>query len=403
MAAVNRLEAIRCLKLSLKNYQEQIKEAKNHASSLLPESESIVIEYEKNGIDSLIDEAIETEDFFDKSCNRELFGYIEICKVLDKYMETDFPKYLKSITEIEDDVTDLDLEEKITIAIKYADLTKDLMDEIGDPAQIALMMVITSGVLLGIAATGYGAVAELIGALLLCIGAAFSGTDIIYGIMGLVKFYKKVQAAKKDDELKEAGKLFGDSIAKLTVDGLFLVLSFCGLKKANARINEGAYLRERVQFGMGSKRVAEESYREIQFTEELRKLKNTEIFTEEGLRHVMNGDVNKKGEATGFHYENFPYSNGSVVKDTVTKPNAEGIYRAKVKVNGVPKRAVSTFFPKDWTAQQVIDAINEAYKYRSIVPGKKYLYYGKTSSGIKLQMILDKDNKIITVYPVIID
>jgi hypothetical protein len=397
MAAVNRLEAVRCLRLSLKSYQEQIKEAKSYKDNLLPESESIVIGYEKNGIDALISEAIETEDFFDKSCNRELFGYIEICKVLDKYMETDFPKYLKSITEIEDDITDLELEEKIATAIKYADLTKEIMDEIGDPVKIALMMVITSGVLLGIAATGYGAVAELIGSLLLCIGAAFSGTDVIYGITGLVKFYRKVQTAKNDDELKEAGELFGDSIAKLTVDGLFLVLSFCGLKKANARINEGAYLKERLQFGMGSKRVAEESYREIKFTDEISKLKRTENFTDEGVRHVMNGTINKRGQATGYHYEGVPYSSGSVIKDTVTKPDAQGIYSGKVTVNGVPKRAASTFFPKDLTAQQVIDAVNEAFKNRYVINGN--VYKGTTSKGICIEMYLDDMGKIKSAFP----
>ena len=93
-----------------------------------------------------------------------------------------------------------------------------------------------SGVLIALAVTGYGAVAEALGFVLLAVGAAFSGTDLIAGIAGLVKFFATVDEAKTEEDLRACGRLFGDAVAKIGVDGLFFVLSMFGLKKASARL-----------------------------------------------------------------------------------------------------------------------------------------------------------------------
>ena len=37
------------------------------------------------------------------------------------------------------------------------------------------------------------------------------------------------------------------------------------------------------------------------------------------------------------------------------------MYEATVKIGNVGKEQISTFFPKAWTPQQVVDAINEAF------------------------------------------
>ena len=84
--------------------------------------------------------------------------------------------------------------------------------------------------------TGIGTVAEVLGLALLLVGASFSGTELLAGIVGLVKFLTTVDDAKTEEDLKSCGKLFGDAVAKIGVNGLFFVLSLFGLKKASARL-----------------------------------------------------------------------------------------------------------------------------------------------------------------------
>lgn len=107
-----------------------------------------------------------------------------------------------------------------------------------------------SGVLIALAVTGYGAVAEALGFVLLAVGAAFSGTDLIAGIAGLVKFFATVDEAKTEEDLRACGRLFGDAVAKIGVDGLFFVLSMFGLKKVSAKLTT----RTVVDNGLNSKK-----------------------------------------------------------------------------------------------------------------------------------------------------
>lgn len=78
--------------------------------------------------------------------------------------------------------------------------------------------------------------AEAMDLALLLVGASFSGTELLAGIAGLVKFFTEVYNAKTEDDLKDCGRLFGDAVAKIGVHGLFLVLSMFGLKKASKKI-----------------------------------------------------------------------------------------------------------------------------------------------------------------------
>ena len=83
--------------------------------------------------------------------------------------------------------------------------------------------------------TGIGTVAEVLGLALLLVGASFSGTELLAGVTGLVKFFMEVYNAKTEEDLKVCGMLFGDAVAKIGVHGLFFVLSLFGLKKASIR------------------------------------------------------------------------------------------------------------------------------------------------------------------------
>ncbi|MGG5460157.1 EndoU domain-containing protein [Clostridium sp. B9] len=133
-------------------------------------------------------------------------------------------------------------------------------------------------------------------------------------------------------------------------------------------------------------------------------LKHVENFQNGALEHILEGEINSRGKAVGFHYEDFPGGKGKVIEGTKSKPNKEGVYTAKVEVDGVKKTSnngKSSFFPDDWTPQQVVDAINEAYKDKEFVKGSKNTYVGETKDGMEISMYInDKTGKIISAFPV---
>ncbi|MGL5150113.1 MAG: EndoU domain-containing protein [Clostridium sp.] len=130
-------------------------------------------------------------------------------------------------------------------------------------------------------------------------------------------------------------------------------------------------------------------------------LKNTENFKSGALAHILEGEINSKGQAVGFHYENMPNSKGKVIKGTESKENEKGVYTAKVEVDGIKKTSnggKSSFFPKDWSAQKVVDTINEAFKEKVYKTGNTYFGYSK--DGVKIVMYIDeKTDRIISAFP----
>ncbi|MDT8979323.1 EndoU domain-containing protein [Paenibacillus sp. chi10] len=127
-------------------------------------------------------------------------------------------------------------------------------------------------------------------------------------------------------------------------------------------------------------------------------LKNTESFkkgtTSNALNHIFEGEI-IKGQAVGFHYEGMPNSKGKVVGN-VDPPNEYGVYRANIEVDGILKKAKTTFFPKDWTPQQVIDEINIAFNNKVVYKNNRYR--GTASTGITIEFII-KSGKITSAYP----
>ncbi|MFJ8068433.1 T7SS effector LXG polymorphic toxin [Peribacillus sp. NPDC096447] len=117
-------------------------------------------------------------------------------------------------------------------------------------------------------------------------------------------------------------------------------------------------------------------------------------FTIDTMRHVYHGEINRRGKAVGYHHESM--MGGKIVPGTEETPDINGVYRAKVEVNGVMKIAKSTFFPKDWDRVKVNNAINEAFENK-IKDGNRYV--GRTSSGIDIGMYLNRDGTIATAFP----
>lgn len=130
-------------------------------------------------------------------------------------------------------------------------------------------------------------------------------------------------------------------------------------------------------------------------------LVDTEHFRSGAIEHILEGELNRKGQAVGFHYDQLPTKKGEIIDGTRTEENEQGIYEAEVSVEGVNKtsnRGRSTFFPDAWDTQDIIDAINEVYDIRTFVSGNTY--EGLTHEGILIQMYLDGQDRIISAFPV---
>ena len=135
--------------------------------------------------------------------------------------------------------------------------------------------------------------------------------------------------------------------------------------------------------------------------DDLANLQHTENFTEKSLIHIFEGDINGKGRAGGYHYDMVEGTSGSIIEGTKSPAlNDAGVYKAKVEVNGIPKKGnkgYSTFFPDHMSPQEVVDVINEAYSNMELIEGSRYS--GTSRNGIDIEIILNSEGKIITAYP----
>lgn len=143
---------------------------------------------------------------------------------------------------------------------------------------------------------------------------------------------------------------------------------------------------------------------EIHFSEEvtlIENLQHIEHFRNGALEHILEGELNQKGQAVGFHYDQLPTNKGEIVEGSKTEPDEFGVFEAKVIVSDVEKKSnggKSTFFPDEWDTQDVVDAINEAYDERVFISGNTY--EGLTTEGVIIRMYLDSNEKIISAFPI---
>ncbi len=122
------------------------------------------------------------------------------------------------------------------------------------------------------------------------------------------------------------------------------------------------------------------------------------------LEHIFHGEINKKGKAVGFHYEgaeNMQAVNKTRPSTITKQPDKNGVYEAIVEVQGKSKKAPSSFFPKNWTKNDVVNAINDAYtnKIPDLKKGNNY-FEGKSNNGVTVGMYLNKDGTIATAFPI---
>ncbi len=113
-------------------------------------------------------------------------------------------------------------------------------------------------------------------------------------------------------------------------------------------------------------------------------------YSSEAAEHIFKG--NKSG---GFHYEGLNDASSRVVE--VTKKNSKGVYEAVVEIDGKIKKSKSTFFPKSWTPDQVLNSINKVYETGILDVGTNQIK--GTFKGIEIWINLDDVGKIISAFP----
>ena len=134
---------------------------------------------------------------------------------------------------------------------------------------------------------------------------------------------------------------------------------------------------------------------------DIKNLTNTSHFAKNTLEHIFDGTINSKGNATGYHYSMVRDSKGSIIAGTESQTDNHGVFTAKVEVSGVKKNGFSSFYPTDWSPQQVVDAINQAYDNALADPdnpqGSLWIGY---CGDLEIDMYLDSNKKITTAYPI---
>lgn len=236
----------------------------------------------------------------------------------------------------ERNIAALSCSDKIRIAMEYSNVIDEIREEIGDINILVTQMVIVSSFLIGLALTGYGAVAEALGFVLLAAGAAMSGTQLLAGVIELVKFFTTVDDAKTEDDLKVCGKIFGDAVAKIGVDGLFFFLSMFGLKKASARLTT----RTVIDNGLNSKKWAGKQIEEKELNLEVKNNYSWKVGYEADKNYLGNGKIG-----------DFSNLQGKSIEEVLTR------------------------IPKNATRRELIPEagkVTEGFEYKWITNGKTY-------------------------------
>lgn len=122
--------------------------------------------------------------------------------------------------------------------------------------------------------------------------------------------------------------------------------------------------------------------------------------TEYNFKHITIGNINRNGEATGFHHATSPKDQTTKILSIIDQPNQCGVYRAKVQVKGKLKKAYSTMFPDKYSEQQILDLLSTAYTEGTKNNPTNSTFAVKADECIKVFMVLDSNKKIITSYPI---
>jgi filamentous hemagglutinin len=120
--------------------------------------------------------------------------------------------------------------------------------------------------------------------------------------------------------------------------------------------------------------------------------------------HVLAGEVNAAGKATGYHAEGAAEGAARIAPNAKVTQNPNGTYEAPVQVwsdggkQWVDKPRESTFFPADWSRARIEFEVSEAFKVAGPISGEAGVR-GVSPSGISIRFHADLKNQRTTFYP----
>ena len=156
------------------------------------------------------------------------------------------------------------------------------------------------------------------------------------------------------------------------------------------------------------------TYKTPEVVTELNQIPNADLFAPNQLEHVLFGNQSGGGRFTGWHH--FPsrlpdqmvrvknFGADGLVKDS------NGVYQAIVEASfdggktWVEKTARNhTFFPNEWSKEQVVDEIASAFKEGRIqnAPDEPTRFFrGISKSGVEIRGYTDSNGQINTAFPI---
>jgi hypothetical protein len=121
------------------------------------------------------------------------------------------------------------------------------------------------------------------------------------------------------------------------------------------------------------------------------------------LVHIESGEINRHGEAVGYHHRpNGLDPPGARVLRIAQPPDGNGIYRARVALRDaatyawVQKKAASTFFPDAMSPQDVVEAILTAFHRGQA--GSDGQFVGPSGAGFAIEGWY-QNGRINAAYP----
>ena len=121
------------------------------------------------------------------------------------------------------------------------------------------------------------------------------------------------------------------------------------------------------------------------------------------LTHIDAGEINRHGEAVGYHHRaNGIDPPGARVVQIVQPPDANGVYRARVALRDpvtgawLDKGAASTFFPDAMSDAEVVEAILAAFRNGRLRRDGRFV--GQSGHGFAIEGWY-RSGQILAAYP----
>lgn len=107
------------------------------------------------------------------------------------------------------------------------------------------------------------------------------------------------------------------------------------------------------------------------------------------MNHVLAGEVNARGKATGYHAEFAADGAARIKPGADITYHANGTYEAPVQIwdssknQWIDKKNISTFFPPSWSQARIEYEVSEAFKSMQMLDATKWR--GTSPSGLVIE------------------